>query len=105
MTEFNINDTGQQLYRQWRDAYVAYDPEKAKLLLDEIGVKDTNGDGVRELPNGKKLQLCVEYAADMSEEHVSKDNQLVADLKAVGLSMTRTPSRRRATATAGRPAP
>jgi peptide/nickel transport system substrate-binding protein len=90
-TEFHINDTGKQLYRNWRDAYVAYDPDKAKQLLDELGVKDANGDGMRELPNGKKLQLYVEYAADMSEEHVTKDNQLVADLKAVGLSMTRTP--------------
>jgi peptide/nickel transport system substrate-binding protein len=31
--------------------------ERAKNLLDELGLKDTNGDGIRELPNGKPLQI------------------------------------------------
>ncbi len=39
--------------------YAAYDPAKAKSMLDAIGVKDVNGDGKRELPNGAKLQLEV----------------------------------------------
>lgn len=34
-----------------------YDPEKAKKLLDEAGYKDTNGDGLREDPQGKKLTI------------------------------------------------
>ncbi|QDP98430.1 ABC transporter substrate-binding protein [Microlunatus elymi] len=89
--EFLVNDTGKKLYQQWRDAYVAHDPEKAKQLLDELGVKDTDGDGMRELPSGKKLKLRIDYSADQSPEHTAKDNQLVADLKAVGLEMTRNP--------------
>lgn len=28
------------------------DVEKAKSLLDQIGLKDANGDGTRELPDG-----------------------------------------------------
>ena len=67
-SEFQVNDTGGQLYRQWRDAYVEYDPEKAKQLLDELGVKDTDGDGVRELPNGKKLELRLDVQADAPVE-------------------------------------
>ena len=89
--EFQINDEGQQIYAEWRDAFVKHDPEQAKKLLDELGVKDGDGDGFRELPNGKKLALRIDYQADQANEHTSKDNQLVADLKAIGLKMTRNP--------------
>ena len=89
--EYTVNDTGKQAYASWRDSYVAYDPEKAKALLDELGVKDTNGDGLRELPNGKKLALRIDIQADASVEHKTKDNQLISDLKAVGIAMTSNP--------------
>lgn len=35
-----------------------YDPEKAKALLDEAGIKDTNGDGNREL-DGEEISLKI----------------------------------------------
>ncbi|NYE74437.1 peptide/nickel transport system substrate-binding protein [Microlunatus parietis] len=89
--EYSINDTGKKAYTDWRDAYVAYDPEKAKALLEEIGIKDSDGDGMRELPNGKKLTLRLDTTADSSQEHKTKDNQLVADLKAIGLEMQINP--------------
>jgi peptide/nickel transport system substrate-binding protein len=43
-------------------AYTQYDPEMAKSLLDEMGLKDGNGDGVRELPNGEPLVIQMLYA-------------------------------------------
>ena len=43
-------------------AYAQYDPDQAKELLDEVGMKDTDGDGFRELPNGEKLVLNLQYA-------------------------------------------
>ncbi|MDH3668371.1 MAG: ABC transporter substrate-binding protein [Paracoccaceae bacterium] len=39
-----------------------YDPAMANGLLDEIGMKDTDGDGFRELPNGEKLVLNLQFS-------------------------------------------
>ncbi len=46
----------------WEQYYAQFDPELAKSLLDEIGVVDTDGDGMRELPNGDALILNLQVA-------------------------------------------
>ena len=58
--EFNFNDDAKKFYEKMRDAYVAYDPAKAKSLLDGLGLKDVNGDGFREYPDGSKLEVRIE---------------------------------------------
>jgi len=88
--EFHAGD-GSKVYEQWRDAYVGHDPTKAKQLLAELGLKDTNGDGYVELPGGKKLTIELAYSSDISSPEAAKDDQLVADCKAVGLRMLRVP--------------
>lgn len=40
------------------DLSLDYDPEKAKALMDEAGIKDTNGDGTREL-DGEEISLKI----------------------------------------------
>ena len=49
----------------------AVDIAKAKALLDEIGLKDTNGDGMRELPDGSaftpELQTSSSFSAQTAE--------------------------------------
>ncbi len=47
---------------EWKQHFAQYDPEMAKTLLDEIGVVDTDGDGMRELPNGDALTLNLQVA-------------------------------------------
>jgi peptide/nickel transport system substrate-binding protein len=47
---------------EWEQYYAQYDPELAKSLLDEIGVVDKDGDGMRELPNGDPLVLNLQVA-------------------------------------------
>ena len=45
---------------QWYNPNVPkyeYNPEKAKQILDKLGIKDVDGDGWRELPNGTDLVL------------------------------------------------
>ncbi|MDF1856113.1 ABC transporter substrate-binding protein [Pseudooceanicola sp.] len=42
--------------------YAAYDPDAAKALLDGIGMIDKDGDGFRELSNGSKMVLNIQFA-------------------------------------------
>ncbi|PSU35762.1 ABC transporter substrate-binding protein [Photobacterium lutimaris] len=37
-----------------------YNPEKAKQLLDSAGYKDLNGDGFRDMPDGKTIEFDIE---------------------------------------------
>ena len=39
-----------------------YDPDGANALLDEVGLKDVDGDGFRELPNGAAFAMNIDYA-------------------------------------------
>ncbi len=87
--EYKINEQGKKVYQQWRDSYVKYDPEKAKSLLDEIGLKENNG--VREMPGGGKLVVRLDYPADAAPETLRKNELLAADLKAVGITAQLSP--------------
>ncbi|HZC28019.1 MAG TPA: ABC transporter substrate-binding protein [Actinopolymorphaceae bacterium] len=89
--EFHINAEGKQVYRSWRDSYVAYDPDKAKTMLDEIGVVDKDGDGKREMPDGTKLNVRLDYQADTAPEHKEKNNLLKRDWEAIGLNVILNP--------------
>jgi len=44
------------------DAFVRHDPAEAKALLDAMGLKDTDGDGVRERADGKPLAFRIVFA-------------------------------------------
>jgi peptide/nickel transport system substrate-binding protein len=48
--------------KKWTQHFAQYDPKLANKLLDEIGMKDTDGDGLRELPNGDKIVLNLQYS-------------------------------------------
>jgi len=45
---------------------IAYDPERANTLLDEIGLTARNDTGIRLLPDGRPLELIVETAGEAS---------------------------------------
>ena len=47
---------------KWEQHFAQYDPDMAKGLLDEVGMVDTDGDGFRELPNGDKIVLNLQFA-------------------------------------------
>ncbi len=47
---------------KWVQHYAQYDPKLANKLLDEMGLKDVDGDGYRELLNGDKLVMNLQFA-------------------------------------------
>lgn len=71
---------------------VAYDPEKAKQLLDEAGFKDVDGDGIREDKEGK--ELVINFAA-MSGDEVAEPiaNYYIQAWKEIGLKVEKLDGR------------
>ena len=48
-----------------------YDPDKAIALLEEAGYKDVDGDGLREDPNGEKLEIkLAAMSGDATQEEI-----------------------------------
>ncbi|MEJ7651912.1 MAG: ABC transporter substrate-binding protein [Chloroflexia bacterium] len=88
---FNVNEEGQKRYVEWRDSYIKYDPEMAKKMLDELGVVDKNNDGLREMPDGSRLTITLDYPADESKEHISKNTLLSKHWRAVGIEAKLNP--------------
>ncbi len=84
---------GATVYRQWRDSWVDYDPARAKAMLDKLGVVDKDGDGKREMPDGTKLTVRLDYPADAdkSGEHVQKNNLLKKSWDAIGIDTKLNP--------------
>jgi len=53
---------GSPFYDREATVYYAYDPEKAASMLDELGLEDTDGDGLRNLPEGgANLEISMVY--------------------------------------------
>lgn len=49
-------------------AWVDYDPDRANKLLDELGLDKRDSDGVRLLPDGRRLEIVIETAGEDSEQ-------------------------------------
>ncbi len=46
----------------WESYMTEFDPDGANAKLDALGLADTDGDGLREMPNGDKLVLNLNYS-------------------------------------------
>jgi peptide/nickel transport system substrate-binding protein len=53
-----------ELQTVWAD----FDPDKAEELLDEIGLDKRDDDGVRLLPDGRRLEIVIETAGEETEQ-------------------------------------
>jgi peptide/nickel transport system substrate-binding protein len=84
--EFNFNQEAQDRFKKYRDAYVAYDPDKANTLLDGLGMKK-GADGFRTLPDGSKFEFRVDVQADANKECLDVLQITQQNWKAVGLNV------------------
>jgi len=62
-----------------------YDPARARALLDYYGYKDVDGDGYRELPDGRPLEL--EYASTTATRDRQFDELWKRCMDAIGIRM------------------
>ena len=86
--EFNFNADAQAHYEKIRSAYVDYNPDKAKALLDEINVKDVDNDGFREFPDGSKYEFIMDWdSGNTSVEYTKVGEILQKNWKAIGLNV------------------
>lgn len=68
------------------EAYIDYDPARARELLDEIGLRDVDGDGSRELPDGTPLAPTLEWL-DIEVPRGVTMELVVSHWRAVGVNI------------------
>ncbi len=79
---------GQQVYENWRDAYVEHDPDLAMRHFDAAGFVDADGDGIRDLPSGAPFTLILDQGDWGGQEIPVLSNETYAtDLAAVGVDV------------------
>jgi len=84
--EFNFNADAQAYGKKAREIYAAYDPDKAKSLLDAAGVK-AGADGKRTFPDGSKLEISIDIPADAGKECTDVLEIAKKNWEAVGLTI------------------
>lgn len=67
-----------------------YNLDKAKSMLDELGLEDSDGDGTRELPNGDKLSFTI-LTNKGNQQRVDIGNIIASDLKEIGMNVEFNP--------------
>lgn len=54
----NVPDTSIYFEEEFATAYIEYNPEVSRQLLDEMGLVDVSGDGYRDLPSGESFDIA-----------------------------------------------
>ncbi len=74
-------------------AWIAFDPDKANALLDEVGMHRRNDDGIRLLPDGRLAEITIETPGESTLD--SDVLELIVDhWRKIGLALfTRTSQR------------
>ncbi len=70
----------------FRNPFAEYNPARAKALLDLFGYVDRDGDGYRELPDGRALSI--EYASSPDAGNRALDELWKKSMDAIGVRLT-----------------
>ena len=82
------------LYEErFASAYAAFDPQRANSLLDEMGLTDRRGDGIRLMPDGRPLEIIVETTGEGKEE-LDALALIEESWKEIGVGLYAKPSQR-----------
>ncbi|KQT41983.1 peptide ABC transporter substrate-binding protein [Aureimonas sp. Leaf454] len=73
--------------------WAQFDPALANRLLDGLGLTETDGDGIRLLPDGRPMMLVIETAGEDTEQ-VDVLELIGEDLRNVGIKILVKPSER-----------
>jgi peptide/nickel transport system substrate-binding protein len=91
------NDTvlsASPLYKaEYLTDWAEYDPDKANALLDEIGLTERNGNGLRLMPDGRPLEIIVETAGE-SQTQADALELVKETWKELGIQLYIKPSQR-----------
>jgi peptide/nickel transport system substrate-binding protein len=63
-------DTTPFITNKLKNSWIQFDQKLASELLDKAGVMDKDGDGLRDLPSGKKFELTIHYATQGTPSEV-----------------------------------
>jgi len=74
-------------------AFAQYDPDVANVLLDNMGLTERRGDGIRLLPDGRPLEIIVETAGERSEE-IDALELITETWREIGIKLLARPSDR-----------
>ena len=89
--EYQFNDEAKQHYAEFRDAAIKLDPDGAKAMFGELGLK-TGSDGFYTFPDGSELKIRLDIPADQTTgEHVKKNEILAQNLKDIGINAVVNP--------------
>ena len=80
-------------YEKWVNKDVPkyeFDLEKAKELLEQAGLKDVDGDGIRETPDGKDVELTI-LTPSYDPVRVRIGDLMVEWFKEIGIKLTNRP--------------
>jgi len=83
------SEEGKKVFEEWAWSYAEYDPDQAIAWLDEVGMLDVDGDGMRELPSGEPFELIIDETCWASQPIEDRAMPLVEEfLEDVGISTT-----------------
>ncbi len=77
----------------FRTAWATYDIDRANQLLDEIGLTKRDADGIRLMPDGRPLEVVVEFTGQSPEEGDVLE-LIVSSWKKIGVKLAYSQSER-----------